>query len=610
MSRDSGVPPPSDLLLQAVDGMDRPLLVLDDDWRFAYVNAAGAAVLGRTVEGLVGRDVWAQFPEAVGGPFEQLYRWVRATGTSGSTEAWFAPLGGWFRADAFLTEAGLVVTFDDVTERRRVEGERAAAIAAREEAARVAADAAASAERAGRHLMLLGDINLAMTSTVDVDEAVDRFAHLVVPLLADWCLVSVVDPDGTRRDVGRAHRDPALVEAMHRYADARVRTNERSAPVPTALRSGRPVVIQELLPHHVDEMVGDRATRALLEPLRPAAVATFPLLARGEVFGALTLVNGPDRGAHTEAELRTAEIASRRAALALDNARLAAAGQQVAERLQHSLLSPPVQPERLELAVRYRGATRGVSIGGDWYDAFQQPDGDTVVVIGDVMGHDIEAAAAMGQVKTLVRAIAFDRLEEPAGVLRRVDHALVGLAVPTMATALVCRIEQAPADRSTGRRRLRWSSAGHPDPMLLHPDGTVSDLSAPVGPPLGIGWRGPRADGVVPVPDGGTVLLFTDGLFERRGVLLDEGRDQLRRLVAASAGESLDALCDRLLAEMTGGGVEDDVAVLAVRAHPPTWERPRPPAKGGEDGPPQVRAAASRTAAAIASTACGAQRIE
>ena len=165
-------------------------------------------------------------------------------------------------------------------------------------------------------------------------------------------------------------------------------------------------------------------------------------------------------------ELRTAEIASRRAALALDNARLAAANQQVAERLQLSLLSPPVQPDHLELAVRYRPATQGVSIGGDWYDAFLQPDGDTVLVIGDVMGHDIEAAAAMGQVKTLVRGIAFDRLEEPAGVLRRVDHALVGLAVPTLATALVCRVEQDAEDRAAGLRRLRWASAGHPDPML------------------------------------------------------------------------------------------------------------------------------------------------
>jgi serine phosphatase RsbU (regulator of sigma subunit) len=335
-------------------------------------------------------------------------------------------------------------------------------------------------------------------------------------------------------------------------------------------------------------MVSSPAAREALAPLQPSAVAAFPLIARGEVIGAFTLVNGPERGPHTPAELRTAEIASRRAALALDNARLALANQQVAERLQVSLLSPPVQPDAMELAVRYRAATRGVSIGGDWYDSFLQPDGDTVVVIGDVMGHDIEAAAAMGQVKTLVRAIAFDRLEEPAGVLRRVDHALVGLAVPAMATALVCRVEQTPEERAAGVRRLRWSTAGHPEPMLLLPDGTVTDLSAPVGPPLGIGWRGPRADGQVLLPDGATLLLFTDGLFERRGVPLDESRDQLRRLLAASREAALDELADRLLAGMVGEGAEDDVALLAVRMHAQDEEWPPP------RGPVLVQPAARR----------------
>jgi serine phosphatase RsbU (regulator of sigma subunit) len=559
--------PPADLLMHAVEGMERPLFVLDDRWCFSYINPAGARVLDRRVEDLVGRNVWEQFPEAVGGPFEELYRRVRNSGGSGGTEGWFEPLAKWFRADAFLTEAGLVVTYDDVTERRRAEKERAAAVSAREEAAAAAAVAAEQAELAGRHLMLLGDINLAMTSTLDTDDAVDRFAHLVVPLLADWCLVSVLDPDGTRRDIGRAHSDPALVEAMHRYADLRVTTNRASAPVPTILRGGGPVIIPEITPAQIEAMVEDGPSREALETLRPSGVAAFPLTARGEIFGVFTLINGPERGPHTEAELRTAEIASRRAALALDNARLASANQQVAERLQLSLLSAPVQSDELELAVRYRPATQGMSIGGDWYDAFLQPDGDTVLVIGDVMGHDIEAAAAMGQVKTLVRGIAFDRLEEPAGVLRRVDHALVGLAIPTMATALVCRIEQSADDRRAALRRLRWATAGHPEPMLLQPDGTVVDLTAPVGPPLGIGWLGPRVDGLAPMAEGSTLLLFTDGLFERRGVPLDDGRAQVRDLLARSAGLSLDELCDMLLAEMLGEGVEDDVAVLAVRAH-------------------------------------------
>ncbi|WP_158545850.1 SpoIIE family protein phosphatase [Blastococcus sp. TF02A-30] len=566
--------PPGDLLVQAVEGMERPLFVLDDAWRFRYINPAGARVLGRTVEGLVGRHVWTEFPEAVGGPFEQLYRSVRETGTSDGVEAWFGPLSTWFRADAFLTDAGLVVTYDDVTERRRADEERADAVAAREAAAVELARAAAEAEVAGRHLMLLGDINLAMTSTLDVDEAVQRFADLVVPVLTDWCLVSVVDPDGTRRDVGRAHSDPAMVAAMHRYADARVASNRSTAPVPTALRSGQPVVIGELTDEHIRTMVADEASRLALEPLGPAAVATFPLVARGEVFGAFTLVNGAQRGAHTEAELRAAEIASRRAALALDNARLSAAAQRVAERLQLTLLSPPVQPDQLELAVRYRPATQGVAIGGDWYDAFLQPDGDTVLVIGDVMGHDIEAAAAMGQIKTLVRGIAYDRLEEPGGVLRRVDHALVGLEVPAMATALVARVELGVDPDGTPARRLRWATAGHPDPLLLLADGSVVDLEAPVGPPVGIGWLGPRTDGLAALPEGSTLLLFTDGLFERRGVLLDEGRERLRELLAARAELPLDELCDLLLTGMLGPDVEDDVALLAVRAHPLGSERP------------------------------------
>src|SRR6478752_554595 len=199
MIGEGAAPRPGDLLVQAVDGMARPMFVLDADWRFSYINPAGARVLDRTVEGLLGREIWAEFPEAVGSPFEHTYRGVRTTGTPGSTEAWFGPLEKWFRADAFLTDAGLVVTYDDVTARRR-------------------------AEEAGRHLMMLGDINLAMTSTRDTDEAVDRFAHLVVPLLADWCLVTVTE-GGVRRDVGRAHHDPDLVAAMNRYADLRAATN-------------------------------------------------------------------------------------------------------------------------------------------------------------------------------------------------------------------------------------------------------------------------------------------------------------------------------------------------------------------------------------------------
>jgi serine phosphatase RsbU (regulator of sigma subunit) len=571
MTSDGG-PAPADVLVLAVEGMARPLFVLDDRWRFSYVNPAGADLLGETVAGLVGRVIWDKYPETLDSPFEQNYRQVAETGVPAGFEAWFEPLETWFMVDAFRTEGGVVVTYDDVTARHAVERAREAAIAAREEAVVDAAAAAAAAELAGRHLMLLGDISQAMTSTLDADEAVQRFAELVVPQLADWCLVTVVE-NGRRRDVGRAHRDPAMVAAMHRYADTRASSNQASAPVPTTLREGRPVVIQELTAEQLQAMTTPEAHLAV-QPLRPTAVASFPLLARGELFGAITLVTGPDRGAFTDAELRTADIASRRAALALDNARLASAQSRVAERLQRSLLSVPVQPDNLELAVRYRPAVQDVSIGGDWYDAFLQPDGSTVLVIGDVMGHDLEAAAVMGQLKTLVRAIAYDRQDAPADVMRRVDLAVVGLDVATLATAVVARIEQDEGDRVAGLRRLRWASAGHPMPMLLHADGTVEDLVAPVGPPLGIGWAGARADGVTLLPPDSTLLLFTDGLFERRTGDLDQGRERLREAVQELAGKPLERLCDGLLAALLADGAEDDVALLAVRAHPVDGPRP------------------------------------
>src|SRR3954454_112599 len=145
MTRNEAAALPGDLLLRAVEGMERPLFVLGDDWRFRYVNPAGALLLGRTVDDMVGAIIWEEFPEAIDSPFELNYRRVAATGEPASFEAWFGPLGIWFQVDAFRTEGGLVVTYGDVTARRRTEEERAAAVAAREEA--------------GRHLMLLGDIN-------------------------------------------------------------------------------------------------------------------------------------------------------------------------------------------------------------------------------------------------------------------------------------------------------------------------------------------------------------------------------------------------------------------------------------------------------------------
>jgi serine phosphatase RsbU (regulator of sigma subunit) len=251
--------------------------------------------------------------------------------------------------------------------------------------------------------------------------------------------------------------------------------------------------------------------------------------------------------------------------------------------LQRSLLTEPPEPDHLEVAVRYVPAASEAQVGGDWYDAFLLGDGRTALVIGDVTGHDRYAAAAMAQVRNVLRGVAHCRQETPAAVLSALDRALRDLAVDTLATAVLATVEQCPEEAERGVRRLRWSNAGHPPPLLIAPDGVVTVLEREPDLLLGLDPAAPRTDHVQELPPGATVLFYTDGLVERRGASLDAGLDWLVCAVGRWAQLPLEELCDRLLGELSGG-VEDDVALLAVRAHPD--DRPRP-AEAGEEWLPE-----------------------
>jgi phosphoserine phosphatase RsbU/P len=293
-----------------------------------------------------------------------------------------------------------------------------------------------------------------------------------------------------------------------------------------------------------------------------------PLRARGETFGALALMTAGARPPHTEMEIATAVEVARRGALALDNARLYGRQQRAAETLQRSLLTPPPEPDRLEVAVRYRPASSHALVGGDFYDAFQQSDGATLLVIGDVVGHSIEAAAAMSQLRSTVRTLAYDRPDSPAQTLTRVDWVLTGLHFDTLATALLARIEQPPEQARAGLRTLRWSSAGHPPPLLLHPDGAVQVLDNPPERLLGSEEPGPRSDHTTPLHPGDTVLMVTDGLIEHGRTGIDEGLARLTGVLAELPDLPLEELCDRLLDRILTGRADDDIALIAVRCHP------------------------------------------
>ncbi|MCU1689175.1 MAG: putative sensor protein [Jatrophihabitantaceae bacterium] len=453
--------------------------------------------------------------------------------------------------------------------------------------ARLFADARVArrtAESASAHMALLSEASQSLASTLDVREAVGRLARLVVPALADWSMVTLLDDDGEPRDIGRWHRDPAMRPMVNAYADVRAASSTPHAPVRRVISTGAPVIIPDVDDEVLLGALADPDARELARSLNIGSSVELPLVARGRTLGAITLLTDRGRPALAPEELATAKEVASRAAVALDNAQTFARQRRVAEELQHSMLTQPPEPDHIQIAVRYLPAAPTVEVGGDWYDAFLDRDGNTVLVIGDVMGHDIAAAAAMGQIRSLVRGIAFDRHESPSQVLARVDEAMAGLAVGALATALLARIEQSEEDAAQGVRRITWCSAGHPGPILITPDGAVQDLVTPAGMLLGVDPTAQRQDTQAVLPIGTTVALFTDGLFERRTMSLDDGLDLVRTALGELADEPLDALCDGLLTRMLPTAPEDDVALVAVRLF--DQSRARPLDAGPRDVPP------------------------
>ena len=234
----------------------------------------------------------------------------------------------------------------------------------------------------------------------------------------------------------------------------------------------------------------------------------------------------------------------------------------LAETLQRSLLTDPPQLARVSTAARYRPATLGAHIGGDWYDAFAVPDGTTMVVIGDVTGHDARAAATMAQARGLLRGLAQSVVGSPAAVLTALDRALLDLGVGALVTITVATLDERGPDGSV---LLRWSNAGHPPPALLAADGTATLLERPVDRLLGIDEdEAERTDHELRLAPGDTLVLYTDGLVERRDTPLDAGLAALLDRLRRSAGRSPDAVCDDLVAGL-GDRHDDDVAILALR---------------------------------------------
>ncbi|MEE1941373.1 GAF domain-containing SpoIIE family protein phosphatase [Streptomyces sp. TRM 70361] len=290
---------------------------------------------------------------------------------------------------------------------------------------------------------------------------------------------------------------------------------------------------------------------------------------RGEIYGDLYLSDRRD-GRPFDAEDEEIVIALAAAAgVAIENARLFERVRSGAENFQRMLLPrlPDLRP--FGGAAVYRPANAPEQLGGDWYDAILLPDRSCAVVIGDVIGHDLTAAAAMAQTRNMLRALLYDRRTPPSLVLTQLDRTLEAIADSPVTTACLARVEPdgpAGAGGSAGATawRLRWSSAGHPPPLVVTPDRRAEYLYAEPGVPLGVDPGLPRPDHTRPLPDGAVVVLFTDGLVEDPRRPLDETMAALARVAADHAALPPDELC-RVLADRHTGGGHDDLAVLVLR---------------------------------------------
>ena len=447
------------------------------------------------------------------------------------------------------------------------------------------ATAVTAMTEANQRLQLLAEAGRMLSGTLEIDQQVEELVELVVPELGDWCWLVVTDEQGRLHEMASAHRDPRRNAEVAAYVQAMVSAMTDVAGARVVTSTGRPVVMTDVNWDHVEQALPDLAAREALARLGLGSAVVVPLVARGQTLGALGLFNRPQRDPLSPAQVDTAIEIGRRAGLALHHARLFGQQRDLADALQRSMLTDPPEPDHSQIVVRYRPAAAGAEIGGDWYDAFLQPHGATVIAIGDVVGHDTRAAAAMGQVRGLLRGIGFSSGGSPAEVLTELDRAIEGLALDTMATALIARLEQDDDDLRGGRVRLRWSSAGHPPAAVLGPDG-VARLLDDEAPELllGVAPETKRREHVVVLEPGSTVLLYTDGLVERRDRDLDSGAAELCRVLEACAGSSLDRLCDELLERLFLPDAQDDVAILALRLHP--QDQPRP----AEAGPQRVPA--------------------
>ncbi|MFI9062787.1 SpoIIE family protein phosphatase [Streptomyces sp. NPDC053429] len=529
------------------------LATLGTDLRFLRVNDALARMNGVPAADHLGKRLTEVVPgvnavalEATmrqvlqqGTPVVDVRRTGRTPADPGHDRTWscsYAPL-----LDPGGRPLGVIASLIDITEGQRAQLE---------------------AERARTRFALLAEAGARIGTTLDLGQTARETVDLLVPQLADSAdvqlLEAVLGPDdaafsnrGVLRRLAVSFPDPSAPTAA--LAPGQTFKIPAGTVYERVIAEGRPM---NLYAFDVPALITDPRADPLRRYLAGLGSARLvPLVARGTVLGAVTVTRLSEREPFDAEDCVLIDELVARAALNIDNARMYTGQRRAALTLQRSLTNSAVpRVDGLELTGRYLPASAH-DVGGDWFDVIQLPRGRTGLVIGDVMGHGIHAAAVMGQLRTAVRTLARHDVP-PERMLCSLDAAVADLGENEMATCVYAVHDPAAGGCLIAR-------AGHPPPAVVDATGKVTFLDGPPGTPLGAGGTDFRTE-EVPLPPGSLLALYTDGLIEARHRDLDQGLDELARALG-QPDRPLEQLCDEILERLLPVAPQDDVAVLLAR---------------------------------------------
>jgi PAS domain S-box-containing protein len=409
----------------------------------------------------------------------------------------------------------------------------------------------------------LADAASMLASSLDYEVTLQQVAELAIPAFADGCTVELADADGHLAPVAMAHRDrekAALMRELRERYPA-----EQSAPrgVGHVFRTGDSELYAELDPSALRQGVPEDRQVDLLEAIGVRSLMIVPMSTGGRRLGTIAFALSEAPRHYDRADLSVAEELGRRAAVAIDNARLYRERSHIARTLQESLL-PPELPEvtGAEVAASFRPAGEATEVGGDFYDVFDTSHGWSVVM-GDVCGKGADAAALTALARYTLRTLGVQETS-PAEILRKLNEALLR----QRSDRRFCTVAYASLHvNGRGTAEVCVSSGGHPLPYVLRADGSVEAVGEP-GTLLGVLPEVSLSDTSVQLGKGDVMVLYTDGVTEARGPDGMLGADALRGVLASCAGldaKSVAARIESAALEIQEGNPRDDIAILAVK---------------------------------------------